>query len=122
MATLVELVEDHRDDIVVIAAGHPVDMARLVGSNPGLSPRFTRRILQDVTERQARRVAELPSPTPGRLTALEPADLPLPVSAGSWDGLPRGNPARSRQGVCTVGRAGVAMPSPMKNPVCGGWL
>jgi len=33
--------EDYRDDLIVIAAGYPDEMADFVASNPGLSSRFT---------------------------------------------------------------------------------
>ena len=131
VATLVKLMEDHRDDIVVIAAGYPNDMGRFIASNPGLASRFShtltftdydaaqlvsivehqaaehryeltddartelagffgrlprgegfgngrfsRQVFQEMTARQAQRVAELADPSAQDLVRLETGDLP----------------------------------------------
>ncbi|MFF2658627.1 right-handed parallel beta-helix repeat-containing protein [Kitasatospora sp. NPDC058032] len=42
--TLVKLMEDHRDDIVVIVAGYSAEIGDFLASNPGLASRFSRTV------------------------------------------------------------------------------
>jgi SpoVK/Ycf46/Vps4 family AAA+-type ATPase len=57
--TLVKLVEDHRDEVVVILAGYPAEMATLVASNPGIESRFPRTIhFPDYTDDELVRIFE----------------------------------------------------------------
>ncbi|MER7767354.1 right-handed parallel beta-helix repeat-containing protein [Kitasatospora sp. NPDC096140] len=45
--TLMKLMEDHRDEVVVIAAGYREEMQGFLASNPGLASRFSREITFD---------------------------------------------------------------------------
>ena len=55
--TLVKFMEDHRDDIAIVAAGYPAEMADLIDTNPGLKSRFTRTVnFPDYTEDELVRI------------------------------------------------------------------
>ncbi len=58
--TVVKLVEDRRDRVVVILAGYPAEMAELVGANPGLKSRFPKTItFDDYSDEQLLEIFEL---------------------------------------------------------------
>lgn len=42
--TLVKFMEDHREDLAIVAAGYTAEMQTFIDSNPGLKSRFTRTV------------------------------------------------------------------------------
>lgn len=57
--TILKAMEDHRDDLVVIAAGYDALMERFIHSNPGLESRFNRFLhFEDYTGEEMMRIFE----------------------------------------------------------------
>merc|ERR1711865_1239644 len=57
--TLIKLIEDRRSDLVVILAGYPEEMTRLIAQNPGVRSRFPVQVLfEDYSEEELMEIAE----------------------------------------------------------------
>lgn len=71
LQVLLKRAEDNRDHLVVILAGYPEGMDRLLAANPGLSSRFTTRV-------------DFPSYRPGELTDI--GKVLAAENGDQWDG------------------------------------
>ena len=75
--TLMKLVEDHRDDLVVVLAGYPEEMKDLLAHNPGVASRFPSTIqFDDYTCEELMKVRAHHCLLPGRAFALPPSAYP----------------------------------------------
>ncbi len=91
--TIVKLVEDRRDSVVVVMAGYPGEMAQLVGANPGLRSRFPKTIhFPDYTTDELVRIFEMRcssggyEPTPEALASVRAAIDAVPRDEGFGNG------------------------------------
>jgi SpoVK/Ycf46/Vps4 family AAA+-type ATPase len=85
--TLVKLMEDHRDEVVVIAAGYTDEMANFLATNPGLSSRFSRQVMfEDYTSDQLMTIFCQHAGTAGYECPAETLDL----LRAHFDQVPRG--------------------------------
>ena len=112
IATLLKLMEDHRDESVVVAAGYPAEMARFVASNPGVASRFPTTIhFADYGDDELWAIFQLCAHQAGFILATDieagfRAMLPTPRPAGFGNGRWSRNvfeEATSRQAVRVTG-------------------
>lgn len=73
--TLLKMMEDHREDLVVIVAGYKGEMARFIASNPGLKSRFAKSIhFEDYSASELTEIFKLRCEQHGYLFADETLD------------------------------------------------
>ncbi len=91
--TLVKLIEDRRDSLVVIAAGYPAEMTTFIESNPGLRSRFPKTIIfEDYSDTELVKIFEglckknKYEPTPGALKAARKFFAAQPRTKGFGNG------------------------------------
>ncbi|WP_375424083.1 AAA family ATPase [uncultured Friedmanniella sp.] len=92
VSTLLKLMEDRRDEVVVIVAGYPVEMQRFLSSNPGLASRFPKTLtFEDYDADELYSIFELTAHRQGfevgpGVEARVRALLPKPHPAGFGNG------------------------------------
>jgi SpoVK/Ycf46/Vps4 family AAA+-type ATPase len=76
IATLLKLMEDHRDELMVIAAGYPDEMERFLNANPGFSSRFARVVtFPDYDDDELLAIFELQAAQAGITVAADALEL-----------------------------------------------
>ncbi|MFE7647341.1 right-handed parallel beta-helix repeat-containing protein [Streptomyces phaeoluteigriseus] len=96
--TLLKLMEDHRDEIVVVVAGYTEEMERFLASNPGLTSRFSKFVrFEDYSTDELVTIVSRHAAASG----YECADTTLAALRAHVDALPRersfGNARLARQ-------------------------
>ncbi|MFJ3903997.1 right-handed parallel beta-helix repeat-containing protein [Streptomyces sp. NPDC090025] len=101
--TLLKLMEDHRDEVVVIVAGYTGEMGRFLDSNPGLASRFSRHVtFEDYTDAELVTIADRHTLELGYQCAPETLDALGRVFAATPRGKSFGNARLARQIVETM--------------------
>ncbi|MFF7415273.1 right-handed parallel beta-helix repeat-containing protein [Streptomyces lydicus] len=96
--TLVKLMEDHRDEVVVIAAGYSAEMERFIASNPGLASRFSRKVeFENYTPEELVTIVDQLAASAGYVCAAELGDALLSHFQGVQRGRAFGNGRYARQ-------------------------
>ncbi|MET0692723.1 MAG: AAA family ATPase [Propionibacteriaceae bacterium] len=92
VATLLKLMEDRRDEVVVIAAGYPQQMEHFLASNPGLASRFPKTLtFDDYSDEELLAIFRLVADQQGFVLGPGVADavtalIPTPRPAGFGNG------------------------------------
>jgi hypothetical protein len=96
--TLVKLMEDHREAVVVIVAGYTAEMERFLASNPGVASRFSRTItFGDYTAQELLRIVEAQSAEHEYQLGDDTADALLKYFTAIPKGAAFGNGRTARQ-------------------------
>lgn len=97
ITTLVKLMEDHRDDFMLVAAGYPVEMRAFVDANPGLSSRIRAEVeFPDYTPEELVAICRLICDGNGYAAAVTDDELVAHFSSPELD-LAKGNARHARR-------------------------
>lgn len=95
--TLLKVMEDKRDNLVVIVAGYPEEMEKFLGSNPGLRSRFNKHIqFEDYSVSQLLEIFNLMCITQDFVVAEDAKDL-LMMNIGQMVASSKENFANARE-------------------------
>ncbi|MEM7141362.1 MAG: AAA family ATPase [Actinomycetota bacterium] len=97
ITTLVKLMEDHRDDFMLVAAGYPNEMRAFVDANPGLASRIRAEVsFPDYTPDELTAICRLICEGNGYEAAVTDEELVAYFASGEID-LPKGNARHARR-------------------------